>query len=78
MATYQSKFSGVEIDEAVAYYNAIEKSGRTVLTVDINSGTGTGGWTQSGDVADLAYGKYFANITAESVFNVVGANFEIG
>lgn len=75
MASYQSKFSGPQIDEAVAYFNAIEKEGRTVLTSGINAGTSTGGWAESINASDKAFGNYYAEITAEGVFNIQGASF---
>lgn len=75
MASYQSKFSGPQIDAAVAYFNAIEKEGRTVLTSSINQGTSTGGWSESTDPLDKALGNYYAEITPEGVFNIQGASF---
>ena len=32
---YVSKFSGVEIDRAVAYYNDMQRIGRTIIQVPI-------------------------------------------
>ena len=75
MASYQSKFSGVEIDRAVAYFNAIDKAGRTILTLGISQGTGTNGWTASSTPDDIAHAKYYVEITASDLFDIVGSNF---
>jgi len=61
MATYKSKFSGVEIDRAVAYFNSIEQAGRTILSVSVNSNN----WKGSAS-------PYYVDITIEGVYTVIG------
>lgn len=60
---YVSKFSGVQIDAAVAYYNAIEQAGRKIITVGIDKETA---WKGSSK-------PYSLKITLSGVYNVAGA-----
>lgn len=59
---YVSKFSGVQIDAAVAYYNAIEQAGRKVITVEIKDTD----WKGSSK-------PYSLGITLSGVSNIGGA-----
>lgn len=59
---YVSKFSGVQIDAAVAYYNAIEQAGRKIITVGINEDAWKG-----------LSKPYSLKITLSGVYNVAGA-----
>lgn len=56
MPQYISKFSGVDIDRAVAYYKATAGS-RVILKVDVS----TGDWVDS---SGSSYGKYKVQIVA--------------
>lgn len=66
MADYISKFSGVEIDKAVAYYNAIQLAGRKIIEVSVVEDK----W--SGDAA-----PYSLTITLKGAANIVGSTTKI-
>lgn len=62
MSQYVSKFSGVEIDRAVAYYNDMQRIGRTIIQVPIIANN----WlNSSGDDASIA--NYYIDIIADGV-----------
>ena len=65
MGNYISKYAGADIDKAVAYYLAIDKSGRTVLAADVT----TTNWVNAaaGDP-----GKYMCTITTIDGGNLLG------
>lgn len=68
MSQYVSKFSGVEIDRAVAYYNDMQRIGRTILQVPIAAGN----WqATSGD--DTSIANYYIDITADGVNTISSA-----
>lgn len=62
MSQYVSKFSGVNIDRAVAYYNDMQRIGRTILEIPITAND----WeTSSGD--DVSIARFYVDITASGV-----------
>ena len=66
MASYQSKFSGIEIDRAVAYFNAIDKAGRVIVTVGVNIND----WklsANSGNPEDAEHGVYYVDVQMTGV-----------
>lgn len=73
MAQYVSKFSGENIDRAVAYYNAMQRIGRTILKVGVNADD----WQviEPGDRdEEIANYRLFLGMTG--VLNVANAEFE--
>lgn len=62
MSQYVSKFSGVEIDRAVAYYNDMQRIGRTILQVPIKT---TDWLDSSGD--DTSIANYCVDIASDGV-----------
>lgn len=68
MSQYVSKFSGVEIDRAVAYYNDMQRIGRTILQVPIAAGN----W-QATSGGDTSIANYYIDITSDGVNTVSSA-----
>ena len=56
MSTYKSRFSGIMIDRAVAYFNAIDTYGRIQQEVNVESGS-SHEWEPAGSGSDYNY-KY--------------------
>lgn len=63
MANYTSKFSGIQIDRAVAYFNAIDKSGRTIITIPVTAND----WVDNSD--DITDGKFKCTVTLQGSEN---------
>lgn len=68
MATYVSKFTGVEIDRAVAYFNDIQRTGRKVITFDTSSND----WKTSSDDGDKTNGNYYIDASLSGVGSIDG------
>lgn len=68
MATYVSKFTGVEIDRAVAYFNDIQQTGRQVITFEVS----TTDWQTSSATTDTANGKYYIDASLNGVGTIDG------
>lgn len=68
MSQYVSKFSGVNIDRAVAYYNDMQRIGRTIIQIPIIANN----WIDSsGD--DTSIANYYIDITASGVNTISSA-----
>lgn len=68
---YVSKFSGVNIDRAVAYYNGIQNVGRTILKVNV----ATSDWNSTSGATDASIANYRLYITMTGVSTTSGEAF---
>lgn len=68
MSQYVSKFSGVNIDRAVAYYNDMQRIGRVILTVPVSDSSQD--WPESSTDYDKDKAKYYADITTYGIHTI--------
>lgn len=68
MSQYVSKFSGVDIDRAVAYYNDMQRIGRVILTVPVSDSSQD--WLESSTDYDRDKANYYADITTYGVHTI--------
>ena len=74
MSQYVSKFSGVEIDRAVAYYNDMQRIGRTILQVSIVTPEGgVSPWQSTTGTPDSTMANFYIDITADGVNTISSA-----
>lgn len=74
MSQYVSKFSGVEIDRAVAYYNDMQRIGRTILQVSIVTPKGgVSPWQSTTGTPDSTMANFYIDITADGVNTISSA-----
>lgn len=74
MSQYVSKFSGVNIDRAVAYYNDMQRIGRTILQVPIITPEGGDSpWQSTTGTPDSDIANYYIDIIADGVNTISSA-----
>lgn len=76
MATYKSKFSGVQIDNAVAYFLGVNTAGRDLQKFEVYTSTSgqTVKWATSTSDEDKKLGRYYVDITMTGNYTISGTS----